>query len=56
MLLETMFCWESFVKTELSFPEMFEMSSLWKHDKYDPLPPKKQTNNLVVSCVFLIDF
>ena len=44
------------VKTELSFSEMFEMSTFRNHEKYGPLLPKKQTNDLVVSSVFLIDF
>ena len=34
-------------------PEMFTFQN---HKKYGPLLFKKQTNDLVVSCVFLIDF
>ena len=43
------------VKTELSFSVMFEMSTSRNHEKYDALLPKKQTNNLVMSCDFLMN-
>ena len=32
------------------------MSTFQNNEKYDPLLQKKQTNDSVVSCVFLIDF
>ena len=38
-------------------PHFFlEMSTFRNHEKYDSLLPKKETNDLVVSFVFLIDF
>ena len=33
-----------------------EMSTFQNHEKYGCLLPKKQTKDLVVSCVFLIGF
>ena len=35
---------------------LLQMSTFRNHEKYGPLLPKKQTNDLVVSCAFLIDF
>ena len=35
---------------------LLEMSTFRNHEKYGPLLSKKQTNDLVGSCVFLIDF
>ena len=35
---------------------LFQMPTLQNHEKYGPLLPKKQTNDSLVSCVFLIDF
>ena len=44
------------LETELSFSEMCEMFTFQNHKKYGPLLPKKQTNDLVMSCNFFIDF
>ena len=33
-----------------------QVSTFWNHEKYGSFLPKEQTNDFVVSCVFLIDF
>ena len=45
---------QNFVRRARHF--LLKMSTLRNHEKYGPLLPKKQTNDLVVSCVFLTDF
>ena len=58
MLLETVisekFIRQHLVKKELLFIEVFEMSTFENHEKCGPLLSKKQSNDLLVSCVFLI--
>ena len=49
---------ENAVQNSVPFARRFlpEMSTFQNHKKYGPSLPKKQINDLVVSCVFLIDF
>ena len=45
---------QNFVRLAPHF--LLEMPTFRNHEKYGSLLAKKETNDLVVSCVFLIDF